>query len=535
MDNTVSEQVNSENTNQEKIDKIKSIHNEANDSIKYFEYGEALEKLQEAEILMEELTDSPEVYRNLKLKNLDLAGHIQQITGKWTQALRIYKSMLDLQEFVENKRPIVTAYLGKGEILSNRGSYMAALDNMKEGLILSEKTGDPLYIARCYISLGGLYSSMGEFETGKRLLEKAKTIINEHKDMEGMEFVQASENNQLGLKFFRNKEFEKAREQFQTTIEIMETYPYSFERAEALRYIGIVNSIQSEYKAALEHHSEALWIYQYSGYKLGQAKIYNSLGQACLSISRLNEAVHFMEKAESVCRIMEADAISATLYGKLGKVYMMKEEYDKAERFFTRDVDMCKKFENYRAMAFATANLGECSIYLGKNKQAIDYLKQSIELFRKKGDKPNQQRVGLLLVKAHINDGKLDDASRKLEELSEMINTREISSEAGVYLMLDAIIERHNKDWEKASQYFTRAIEVLKTKKDRFQLAEAYYEFGLLSLGLKDKDGALAKFKEAFRIARDLNLQKQRARYFSMIERIDEREIVKMIMEELDK
>jgi tetratricopeptide (TPR) repeat protein len=100
--------------------------------------------------------------------------------------------------------------------------------------------------------------------------------------------------------------------------------------------------------------------------------------------------------------------------------------------------------------------------------------------------------------------------------------------------MLRGVIERHKKNWPEASMLLNQSIDIFKSKGKSVLLAEAYYEYGLLSRGINDREGALTKFKEAFRIARDLGLQRQRERFFMIIERIDEREIVKMLIEEIE-
>ncbi len=503
------------------------------ESIKYFEFDEARSVLEKVSDELGNITDDPD-YSLLEMEFLCHRARVNWIVGNWTKALMDLEQIEQMKDDVADKTFLIKAHLIRGEILGNRGNYRGAVDTLMEGLSLADRMENHKQIARTCWALGKFYSRMGESSTGRRLLERAKLISDEHQDLPGMKPVMAAINNQIGLGHFRKKELDKAQLYFQETIDQLGEETYTFERAEALRYLGITRSILGDHKAALEYHSEALWVYQKNGYRLGQAKVFNSIGQTCLSLSRLNEAIHFMEKAERICRDLEADAEAATIYGKLGNVNMIKEEYDKAERFFTRDLEMCKKFGNVRAMAFACANLGECSIYLGKAEQAASFLNQSLELFRKVSDPINEQRVLLLLVKAQINNGRLEEAESLIEKLTGIISPREKSTDLGSLYMLQGVIYRHRKNWADASTNLNKSIEIFKGKGKSVHLGEAYYEYGLLSLGINDREGALAKFKEAFRIARDLNLIRQRQRFFRIIERIDEREIVTMLIEELE-
>jgi tetratricopeptide (TPR) repeat protein len=306
------------------------------------------------------------------------------------------------------------------------------------------------------------------------------------------------------------------------------------ERAEALRYMGITESARREYRTAMEYHYQALWIYKQLKYRLGQAKVYNSIGQTCADLSKLDVAIHYLEKAEAICRELAADAEAASIYGKLGNVYMLREEYDKAKSLFTKDIELSKKFDNTRAMAFAYRNIGECNIYLGNNNDAIENLRHSAELFKKIGDPVNEKKIMLNLCAAYINDGNLEESEKAADQLNELIPAREKSQDAANLIMLQGIIERYRKNWAQSSKLFNDSIDMMKALGKSHKLSEAYYEYGLMCLGIHDKEGALSKFREAFKIARELGLPRQKDRYFKIIERIEELEIIKLLIDEIE-
>jgi len=497
-----------------------------------FEFNQALDDLERAN---DEIVGAGDIPISAELETLLMSerAKIFRLLGKWEEALIDYNSIIMMKDTVSDPVPVIHSYLGKGEILANRGRYKEALDLFKDALSIADRMENKKEIAHCCYSLGMFYSRMGESTSGKRLLERAKRIALEHKDVPGMNLILAAVENQFGLIEFRNSELEKAHEIFKNAMESLEELKLSLEYAEASRYLGVVSGIRKNYRKSLEYHLIALDIYNKIGYKLGQAKVYNSIGQTCVELGKLDIAVHFMEKAEKICRSLGADTEAATIYGKLGNIYMMKEEYDRAKALFNRDIEMSQKFENIRALAFAYRNIGVCNVYLGQNKDAVRILSRSVSLFRKMGDKIQERKVKLDLCEAYINEGSLDEAEKLADNFSKDISPEDVSMEAAILNMILGIINRHRKRWEKSRENFEKSAELIADKGESMKLSELYYEYGLLCLGMNDREGALSKFKKAFKIASELGLDRQKERYFRMIERIDELEIIRMIIEEI--
>jgi tetratricopeptide (TPR) repeat protein len=522
---------------QEKNEEIRSevqknIEN-ARDSIKYFEYDEALKMLETASSALYKL-DGEQEKNKLELEIIYLRATIEWLLGRWEEALTYLNNIIEKKDTASHKKLLIHAFIYKGEILGARGHYTDAVDLLKEGLSIADSLGDLTETAHCCQLLGTFYSRIGESVTGKKLIERSQRIAEANPGEPGMKRVLASNNNQMGLAHFRNRHLDDAQVSFNKSLEMLEDEPFTMERAEALRYMGITESARREYRTAMEYHYQALWIYKQLKYRLGQAKVYNSIGQTCADLSKLDVAIHYLEKAEAICRELAADAEAASIYGKLGNVYMLREEYDKAKSLFTKDIELSKKFDNTRAMAFAYRNIGECNIYLGNNNDAIENLRHSAELFKKIGDPVNEKKIMLNLCAAYINDGNLEESEKAADQLNELIPAREKSQDAANLIMLQGIIERYRKNWAQSSKLFNDSIDMMKALGKSHKLSEAYYEYGLMCLGIHDKEGALSKFREAFKIARELGLPRQKDRYFKIIERIEELEIIKLLIDEIE-
>lgn len=514
------------------VSKIQKLIDSAIEAIKYFQYEDAVKTLKEANKEVGKISEH-EDRTAMENEILSHIARIKWITGQWDKALGYCDSIIELKDITANQIPVIHAYLIKGEILGSRGHYRKAVEIFREALSIADRLGDHKEIAHCCYSLGTYYSRIGETVTGQKLLERARTIAEKYKETPGMKLILANLYNQIGLIHFRKRQLDESQKLFLSTIEMLDDEPYAHEKAEALRYMGVTQSVLKENRSALDYHSKALWIHKQVTNWFGMAKVYNSIGQTCTDIGMVDNAIYFMQKAERICRDLGADAEAANIYGKLGNVFMLKEEYDKAVSFFTRDIEMSKKFGNIRALGFAYHHIGQCYIYLGKNKDAIHHLKHSQELFHKAGDGVNEKSATLTLCAAYINEGNLEEAVNIAQALGQTIPQYEHSIDNATLLMYLGVIERHMKNWADSSRYLNKSVNMLKAQGPSIKLAEAYYEYGLMCLGINDNEGALSKFKEAFKIARDMGLIRQKERYFRMIERIDDLEIVKLMMEEL--
>jgi tetratricopeptide (TPR) repeat protein len=476
--------------------------------------------------------DTSDLGQALRIRHMNKRAGLLLLLGKWSEAERLYNETITLAQKQKEMSEFIKARIGLGDLKRSRGEYREALSLFQNALMTAEAIESPEDQALAKYSLGALDARLGKHEEGRANLESAFALIKPRmQDFEYMPLV-AGIYNQQGLLYFREGLLDVAASYYRKSLSLLEGRPNCQERAEAFRYIGIVNTLKSEYKEALRNHQEALKIYERTRNPLGEAKVYNSTGQSFLALTKLDEAVFFMEKAEKICIELGAEAESAALFGKLGQVYMLREDYSKAAGYYLKDLEMCQKFGNKRALAFTYRNLGQCYTFIGDSERAVGYLKESLKLFEEAQDELNAGRVFLDLCYVYINQGTIDEAevagSKALELLAEFSQTAEETAYAKT---LFGVIQRHRKNWDLADSLFQESLATLKEREAYSKLAETWFEYGLLNLSRDDKEGALAKFKEALCIAKEHKMKKQTERYLKLIGRISEEEAAKAMLD----
>jgi len=292
--------------------------------------------------------------------------------------------------------------------------------------------------------------------------------------------------------------------------------------------------LKGDFKGGLSNHLEALKIYVCLGDIYGKAKVYGSIGQTFFSMSMLNEALFFMEKAESLAKLLGAEALSATLYGKIGDVYLQQGEYDRAIDLYNQDLEISKRFGNYRALAHTYKNLGRSYIYKGEYAKGVDFLQKSCERFQELQDNYNLAKVLSDLAWAHLSQKNWQEAENEGKKALKICEANPQIPHMAYVKYLMGVINRLKKEWDLSRKFLEESIEMLMRKEPTHQLCEALYELGVLYLERQEPTRALRAFKESLRAARELGLKSKVLQNLGEIEMIDETEALDIYLSEMN-
>lgn len=497
------------------------------------EYSASLEKLQEAWKLLDSAPSETDEIIEKKAVVLNRKTDINKIIGNWKECTGDLGKILEWSGRLKNRMELLRAHTSKGELLSYSGEYADAINSFESALEAAKENKVDEELALCYCHLGAINSRIGEYQKGKELLDQCMELVKGKTENPLARSIMAQALTQIGLQSFRKGKFEEAISYYEKAITVLDDKEDSQEKAEAFRYIGVIHSIKSNYREALSYHQKALQIVRNSGYIFGMAKAYNSIGQLCLNVQKLDEALFFMEKAERICTELGADAEAATLYGKLGEVYVQKEDFENAVKFHLKDMEMCKRFGNYRALAYTNKNLGLSYFHISRYDEAISNLKEALERFKELQDTANVGRIYLDLCRTCLEMKNVEEAEKMGKSALEVLEKYPQSPDTAYAKTLCGVIAREKKDYDAAYRFFTESMEILGWKEPSTKLIETHHELGILYLQMNDLKKALINFKIALRTARDMGLKKQVEKNLRVVEKIDEMEIVNIILEEL--
>ncbi|MEW6281808.1 MAG: tetratricopeptide repeat protein [Candidatus Eremiobacterota bacterium] len=511
---------------------FQALLQEGNQQMAQLQYPQALETFSRCLELVRNLPVGPESEK-LELQTRNAFCSVCLVLGKWDRALRELEKVAKTEFGADAQPDLIRAHLKRGEILSNRGDRNMATDAFRSAMELAEKAGDPRLIAQAKYFLGSNAARMGELDDGRNFIQEALDIANGLPDAPETRRLRSAILSQFGLYHFRLGQNEQARKYLEDALKLLEGMPVMLEEAAVRRYLGVLISTTGDFRTALEHHLGALRIYKAASCAYGQAKVYDSIGRTFLSLNRLEEAIYTLKKGEGLCRRLGAKTELATIYGKLGQVHMVREEYEMAVDYFRRDLEISTRFRNFYAMGYSYRNLGRCLIQVGDLDEAIRNLEESLGLFQYVDDSINIARVYMDLCQAHLKNGAPDRAREVGGKARTYFLGAHKQLEAAYLQALFGTIDRLEGNFEKAEAQFKAAVDELAKKGNTAWLAETYYELGVMYRSRKDNDNAVQAFKSALKVAVQAGFVRQAERFLRAIEDIDELELFRTWVDSL--
>ncbi len=490
-------------------------------------HGRALEILLEMDS-RPGLAEEKALLRNRRAELFVALGRFQPALGELDRVLAVRDDLSD-------SGLILRALVVLAQVHAIYGEYGEALSSLENALTLAEALGTPLEKARVLTSLGALQARMGEHRSGGESLRRVLEILPESVRDSESGLLRATALTQLGLAAFRERQAELARERYLQSLEILARWgPESEIEAETWRLMGVLWSVRGRYREALSHLRRALRVYLLNRMPLGRARVYNSLGQTCLEMGRLDDALLFLEKARWTCEELGADAELAAVYGKLGAVHLSREDYLQAVDLHRRDVALCRRFGNSRALAFARRNLGLSLRARGDLAEARRCLEEALESFLRLQDRALAMQVHLDLAEVWLDWGRLPEAEESLRRSREELHADSPDSDRARIWLLTGTLLRLRQRWSEAQEAYLEALRILAEAGPTGALARARYELGQLHAETQDPEQAVYHLHECLVLARQLGATHLARKALRWLDRLDEVEVVNLLLEELE-
>lgn len=254
----------------------------------------------------------------------------------------------------------------------------------------------PNYLANCYLSLGYLYLRRRQFERAYAELEKAREVIKEN-DYCREYIIYLEYAGELSLE---KQDFVAAKGYLEEAVALgTEMAPESTLVSQSLRRLA-------EAELELGHHEQAMRTAQQSldlAQKLGE-KVEISLSHRVISVIFLtrNELAdarrHGLEGIEILREVGDSYELGRSIiaYGAIPPTGLGLSDrrslplLQEAEKLFTVLGD------DYN-LARCRFEMGRFSHFIGKNGEALEYLKEAVKGFRTFGDKAGVTRVNSFL------------------------------------------------------------------------------------------------------------------------------------------
>jgi two-component system NarL family sensor kinase len=262
-----------------------------------------------------------------------------------------------------------------------------------------------------------------------------------------------------------------------TAIDLAQTEKYALElitfsqklklkkwEAKGFTDLGSSFYLQGIYPKAIENYEKASALSKEIGDKSGIAAAINNIAVALHQQGNYGQALNSYIEALKIFEEIKEEKRAALALGNIGVIYYERKEFEKSLQYALRCLEIWEKLKVNVQIAIALNNVANNYSSLKQNDKAIQYYEKALEAGK---ERPDPYRV-----------------SRIYHNLG--------------MLFID------KKDFKKAESYLDLSIPMKETIKDKEGIVTGYYALGLLYSKTNRIDQAIAIYKKAEIMAKEI-------------------------------
>jgi len=350
---------------------------------------QAIEYLKEALAIHREIGD-----RRGEASTLGNLGGAYSSRGDIHQAIEFSKEALAIHREIGDRRGESISLANLAGAYSKLGDVQLGIDYYERSLAINEEIGDLRGEAKNFDTLSGAYLNSGNRLKAIEFAEKALAIHREIGDLHGV--VAALAN--LGRSYSCQGDPHKAIGFYEEALAINLKFGDIRAEAKLLSNIGGCHSSIGNFADAMDFYRKSLAIYSEMSDPRGEGNTLWKMSKALFNLGQREKAIHCAEAAQKIFLDIRSP-ISMTVGKKLREWNASNQEKKTDKDGLTENnakkckpciVLDCLKQECDTALMSgsglskgnALAKLGQAYIDLGAIRKGIEYLKQSLEIYR---------------------------------------------------------------------------------------------------------------------------------------------------------
>ncbi len=302
------------------------------------------------------------------------------------KGLSLYDQVIQIGKHLNNNSLLERAYGGKGEVLFIRGEYEKSLPVIRECLMVIRADDQKSY-SNALTQIGNCYRFLGDLDSSKIYIERARQIKFEINDQRGLPFVLVS----LAAVSTRKGYVEEAISLNLEAINILEKLQDSIQLAQLYFATANLFNGQGDYIRAYEYADRALIIATALNLKSTKANALLSRARPNAKLGNENQALLDLKLALSIYEQRKVGLYIGDCLHELGWIYLNRAQYDSARYYFDRMIDVAYTRKDKDHLFSANFNLGQLALKENKPNDALQYFHEANNHFTKENFKSRAQ------------------------------------------------------------------------------------------------------------------------------------------------
>lgn len=350
-----------------------------------------------------------------------------------------------------------------------------------------------------------LYTDLRRWGSSAMLLELYQLLLPLQK-WQPEAIIAARIYNDLGEIYGRVLgQMDRARKYFEQALELSRETGVLYEEGRALNNIGRACADTGDLRQSLLFYEEALAIYNKENDLYGRGQVLRNVGWAYYNLALLDRALEAFEETLTIYRQLGERGEEARALNSIGRVHLNRGETQEALRWHKQALQIVRVIGDLSTEGWTLNCLGRVYEAMGKdvlgtdkNKareyrlEAVEYLKQALEIRRKIG---NRKSEGSVLNNLGVSYAHLGDKQKALEYYEKaLVVRREVDDQSGeaktqVWL---AWLYRDMGEIERSVAYFKQALKIRRETGQRKHEAKTLSWLGLCCVEAGHNELALA-------------------------------------------
>jgi Nif-specific regulatory protein len=424
---------------------------------------------------------------------IDLAWH-HKVKCEYDKSLGcVERAILALKD-QQASREMGNALNCMGTVRWHLGDYPGAFENLSKGLEVFQKLQEIEGIAECYILLGLVLRSQGRPVQALEYSQKALAALELVFDPYRLSVLQ----NNLSLTYMDLNRWDQGLESLSKSVELKKQICDSKGLGFSLNNVGLIYLKKGFFNKALDNFASALQLLQEIRDRSGVSFVYYNLGDLHRCREDWRKASHYLEKSLRISREVGEEGRVADCLLLLGKIAMEQSDFDLSRRSLNQALDLFTKGKNTFGEAEAQLALGGVALrmenlpraeeYLnqvrlftesagnkwfegcyrrtyallrklqGEQEVCLEYLLQSVDLFKELGARYELGKTYLELGKIKLETGRVKEGKAFLREALNIFEKSEVEGKRKeAEVLLDQMKEMRQVEGERIQTFYKLA------------------------------------------------------------------------------
>ena len=250
------------------------------------------------------------------------AGQLKEDRGDAQGALELYeqcRSCARLISVPRSAKAVELAALGSlGGICTSLGQYERAIEYLDKTLAICRENHDRRNEGSALGSLGNAYASLGKYESAIEYLTRSLLISRETRDRE----AEASNLGDRGVAYAKHEKYTEAIEDLLQSLTICRELGNKKSEAGRLGSLGLIHKDLGRYEQAIDFIKQALKLSCELGNRQSEGIQLCNLGTAVSKLGQHEEAIHHYMRALSIIREGEHREAEGSVMLNLGHIHL---------------------------------------------------------------------------------------------------------------------------------------------------------------------------------------------------------------------